>query len=65
MSDAPRPLDAQAVKARSRRNVAIGLALVAFVVIVFTVTVVRLTQNMAARPAPGAPAATTVQAPRG
>jgi len=34
--------------ARKRRNVAIGLALVAFVALVFVVTMVRLAQNSAA-----------------
>ena len=41
-------------KARSRRNVAIGLALAAFVALVFVVTMVRLAQNAANHPgAPG------------
>jgi hypothetical protein len=43
-----------AESARSRRNVAIGLALAAFVALIFIVTMVRLAQNVengAARPA--------------
>ena len=43
-----------ATKARQRRNVAIGLALAAFVALVFVVTMVRLAQNSqagAGRPA--------------
>ena len=37
-----------AARARRRRSVAIALALVAFAAIIFLVTAVRLTQNVAA-----------------
>lgn len=40
-------LTAEQKKARSRRNVVIALSLVAFVVLVFLVTVVRLSSNIA------------------
>lgn len=50
MSTPPRPIrltpDEQA--ARNRRNVALALGLVAFIVVVFTVTVLRLSANIAA-----------------
>lgn len=36
------PLDEEALKARGRRNVAIALSLVAFVVLVFIVSVVKM-----------------------
>ncbi|MEE2525308.1 hypothetical protein V0U79_02945 [Hyphobacterium sp. HN65] len=39
------------IKARGRRNVMIAWSLVAFMVIVFSITAIRLTQNMAAREA--------------
>ena len=42
----PTPSDAH--KARQRRNVALAGALVLFVVVVFVVTMVRLSQNVAA-----------------
>ena len=38
-----------AAQARRRRSVAIALGLVAFALIVFVVTAVRLTQNIASR----------------
>ena len=45
----PDPLqDPEARKARSRRNLAIGAALLAFVVLVFIVTIVRLGGNVVA-----------------
>jgi hypothetical protein len=45
------PFDPQrAQEARKRRNVALGLALVAFVVLVFIVTVVRLGANAGPHP---------------
>ncbi len=37
-------------KARNGRNIALGLGLAAFVIIVFVVTIVRLGGNVAARP---------------
>lgn len=37
-----------ALKARKRRNVAIGIALFAFMALVYLVTIVRLQDNMAA-----------------
>ena len=49
---------AEAASARRRRSVAIALALVAFVLLVFSVTAVRLGQNrdaMNQRPAAGGP----------
>ncbi len=36
------------ISARKRRNLAIAAALVLFIVLVFTVTVLRLTSNIAA-----------------
>jgi len=45
---------AQAASARRRRSLAISLLLVAFVALVFSVTVVRLTQNRADVQAEGA-----------
>ena len=39
-----------AAKARKGRNIALGLGLVAFVILVFVVTVVRLGANVANRP---------------
>ena len=47
MSEPGRLSDAT-IKARNRRNAAIGLALAAFVAVVFVVTMVRLQQNVAA-----------------
>ncbi len=47
MSD-PRTEGETAAKARRGRNVALGLALAAFVVIIFIVTIVRLGANAAA-----------------
>jgi hypothetical protein len=45
----PDPLnDPEARKARSRRNVALALALTAFIVLVFIVTVARLAGNTGA-----------------
>ena len=41
------PLDENARRERSRRNVAMALALVAFVVLVFVVTIVKLSGNVA------------------
>jgi hypothetical protein len=46
MSD-PKAEDALAARARRGRNIALGLALAAFVVIVFVVTIVRLGANVA------------------
>lgn len=37
------------IKARGRRNVMIALSLVAFMVLIFSITAIRLTQNMSAR----------------
>lgn len=37
------------IRARKRRNVMIAWALVAFMVLIFSITAIRLTQNMAAR----------------
>lgn len=39
------------VKARGRRNVMIAWSLVAFMAIIFSITAIRLTQNIAAREA--------------
>ena len=39
-----------AAKARKGRNIALGLGLVAFVILVFVVTVVRLGASVADRP---------------
>jgi len=39
-----------AAKARKGRNIALGLGLMAFVILVFVVTVVRLGANVAHRP---------------
>lgn len=39
----------EAAKARSRRNIAIAVSLVVFVVLVFVVTIVRLGANVATR----------------
>ncbi|MFN4288699.1 MAG: hypothetical protein ACK4E3_09425 [Brevundimonas sp.] len=44
-------LTPEELKARKRRNVALALALVAFIVIVFAVTVLRLSANIAANAA--------------
>jgi len=41
-------LTPEELRARKRRNVWIALALVAFIVLVFTTTVLRLQQNQAA-----------------
>jgi hypothetical protein len=40
------PLDDDAKVARSRRNIAIGLALAAFVILVFVITIVKLGANV-------------------
>lgn len=40
-------MDEDAKKERSRRNIAMALALVAFVVLVFVVTIVKLSGNVA------------------
>lgn len=40
----------EAAKARSRRNIAIALSLVAFVILVFLVTVTRMGGSVANRP---------------
>ncbi len=37
------------IKARGRRNIMIAWSLVAFMVLVFSITALRLTQNVAAR----------------
>ncbi|PIW31945.1 MAG: protoheme IX farnesyltransferase [Rhodobacterales bacterium CG15_BIG_FIL_POST_REV_8_21_14_020_59_13] len=37
------------IKARNRRNVMIAWSLVAFMVLIFSITAIRLKQNMAAR----------------
>ncbi|QNL17853.1 hypothetical protein HXX25_08090 [Hyphobacterium sp. CCMP332] len=37
------------IKARGRRNVMIALSLVAFMVLIFSITAIRLTQNVSAR----------------
>ncbi len=42
--------DDAAAKARKGRNIALGLGLVAFVLLIFVVTVVRLGANVANRP---------------
>jgi len=42
--------DDAAAKARKGRNIALGLGLMAFVILVFVVTVVRLGANVAHRP---------------
>lgn len=39
-------MDEHAKRARSRRNIAMALALVAFVVLVFVVTIVKLGANV-------------------
>ena len=39
-----------AARARKGRNIALGLGLVAFVILMFVVTVVRLCANVANRP---------------
>ena len=49
---------APAAQARRRRNLAIALALVAFMVIVFSTTMIRMRQNL--QQSERAPAATTV-----
>ena len=46
---APAVLTDEQVKARSKRNVAIALSLVGFVVLVFVVTLVKLGANVAER----------------
>lgn len=48
--DAPQPMTDAELAARGRRNVWLGLALAAFVVIVLAVTVVRISQGSAAMP---------------
>ena len=40
----------EAAKARRRRNIAMALGLVGFVVLIFVVTIVRLGGNVAHRP---------------
>jgi TRAP-type C4-dicarboxylate transport system permease small subunit len=37
------------IKAQGRRNVMIALSLVAFMVLIFSITAIRLTQNVSAR----------------
>lgn len=49
MSDPLRETDA-AARARRGRNLAIALGLVAFVVLVYVVTILRMGGNVAARP---------------
>jgi hypothetical protein len=49
MSDPNRESDAQR-KARRNRNIAMAIALFAFVILVFIVTLVRLGGNVANRP---------------
>ena len=49
MSD-PKDEDAAARKARNGRNIALFLGLLAFVVLVFIVTIVRLRGNVATPP---------------
>lgn len=49
------------VRARKRRNVAIALGLVGFIVLVFVVTVVNLQRNTEARKAAEAAALATVK----
>ena len=49
MSD-PKSEDEAAQRARRGRNVAIALGLVAFVVLVFVITIVRLGGNVVDRP---------------
>jgi hypothetical protein len=47
----PEPVDRErALQARRRRNVALGLALIGFVVLVFIVTIVRLGANAGPHP---------------
>jgi hypothetical protein len=48
--NAPAPLSPEARAAQTRRNKAIALALVAFVVVVFLITVVRLGPGVLNRP---------------
>ncbi len=43
-------LTPEQVRARKRRNLVIGLSIVAFVVLVFFVTMARMTANMHAQP---------------
>ncbi|MEM9738336.1 MAG: hypothetical protein AAF829_00570 [Pseudomonadota bacterium] len=43
-----RPLTDEEAKARGRRNVWLALALVAFVMLVLTITIVRLSQGIGA-----------------
>lgn len=43
-------MNEDALRARRRRNLVIGLALAAFVVLVFTITLVRLQGNVVERP---------------
>ncbi len=54
-------LTEEQVRARKRRNVAIALGLVGFIVLVFIVTVTNLQRNTAARKAAEAAAAATLQ----
>lgn len=49
MSD-PRHENAEAVRARKRRNLALAIALLAFAALVFVVTIVRLGGNVLDRP---------------
>lgn len=49
MSDPARESEAER-KARNGRNIALALGLVAFVILVFIVTIVRLGGNVADRP---------------
>jgi len=46
----PRPLTPEEKKQQSRRNLAIGLALAGFVLLVFLVTIFRIGGNVAERP---------------
>ncbi len=43
-------MNEDALRARRRRNLVIGLSLAAFVVLVFTITLVRLQGNVVERP---------------
>lgn len=49
VESATAPKQQDFIKARKRRNVMIAWSLVAFMVLVFSITALRLTQNMAAR----------------
>lgn len=45
-----KPVETDIARARKGRNIALGLGLVAFAVLVFVVTLVRLGANVANRP---------------